>query len=393
MRFTKREEELSRLLKNIKLSPSHDIDHSTRVAYYAQLLSALHSGNKDIVVPASLIHDLGRLHKDLKGKNSAKKGAELAAPLLAKAGYLAKEIKLICLAISQHDQPKLHSNSIESQILKDADYMDGFGARGILRIIMHTAETGGNIKDAIERLKIKAKKRLEGLEFIETRRIAWKLHRLTEMFLLELEITQDLSKASYSGKFIIFEGISGSGKSTQAKLLASYLNSKGIKTKLVYHPSQLMKKLWREFRKRSNNPMSEMHLILAERIRSVNSEIMPALTKGQTVISVRSSLSAAAYQYVDRPTAYLSRYLFNFEPVADALVYLNIKPTIALDRVRRLEASNKEKQSFFGRLQEKEEKRFRTILQQYPNVFTVNGDQGMQDVHREIIAKIGGLIQ
>ena len=47
------------------------------------------------------------------------------------------------------------------------------------------------------------------------------------------------------GKLITLEGISGTGKETQAKLLQKFLGGRGIKAEIVYHPSPDLKKIFK----------------------------------------------------------------------------------------------------------------------------------------------------
>lgn len=386
MKFTQREEMILNLLKDTKLSPSHDIDHSLNTAFYAGFLSKKYKGERDIVVAACLLHDLGRMHRNIKGKENAMKGAEMAKTFLIKTGYSKDEIRKISIAISEHDQPELHSDNINSRILKDADFIDGFGARGILRVGMHTGETGGDISDALERLNKKLKKRINGLEFLESKRLGWKLSKFMELFLEELKPIQNLSKEFYSGKLIIIEGISGSGKDTQVKLLTEYLNNKKIKTKIVKYPTEEMRNLWRQWKKTSNNPKSELHLMLAD-MANKNEETLDALRKGEMVMCLRSSISTQVYQYSDPYDQFFTKYSFRFDQAPDVIIYLDINPKIAWQRVKR-RSKIKGGKSFFSHIQTKQHLLYNKILSQYPNVVRIDANQSMENVHNEIIYKL-----
>jgi len=48
------------------------------------------------------------------------------------------------------------------------------------------------------------------------------------------------------GKLIVFEGVSGTGKETQAKLLQKYLAAHHIRSQIVFHPSPRLKEILSE---------------------------------------------------------------------------------------------------------------------------------------------------
>lgn len=391
MNFTDRERVILGYIKKISLSPSHDLSHSLNTAEYARSLLKIYKGNREVIIAAALIHDLGRINKTLKGIKSAVRSTKLATPILQKAGYSKKEIRFILKIVLEHDQPNLHSETVESKILKDADFLDSFGARGILRAGMHTGETGGSINEAIERLQNKNKKRVQGVEFLETKRIAWKLRRFTEIFLGELKEIQNLSKVSYSGKLIVFEGISGSGKDTQAQLLIDYLSNKNIKTELIKYPTNDIRNLWKYWREITNDPKSESFLMLADMINTTNKTVLKALRNGKMVVCIRSSISTQVYQYINSANEYLMRYISTFEPIADSIIYLDINTNEGFSRARKQDSTNNEN-SFFGVLQQKQKTRYKKILANYPNVVIINGNKNRQEVHEEIVLKIFKLL-
>ncbi|MCK4935703.1 MAG: dTMP kinase, partial [Elusimicrobiales bacterium] len=102
------------------------------------------------------------------------------------------------------------------------------------------------------------------------------------------------------GIFIIFEGPDRSGKSTQAKLLVKWLEEKNRKVVLTREPGGT--KLSENIRKMlldphsSISPLSELFLYEAARAQHTSDTIMPALKKGQVVISDRFTLASIAYQ-------------------------------------------------------------------------------------------------
>ena len=102
-------------------------------------------------------------------------------------------------------------------------------------------------------------------------------------------------------KFITFEGIDGSGKSTQAKLLADYLSSRGDKVFLTREPGEgrLGEAIRTEILDRNDisiDPYAELCLFCADRAQHVRELILPKLRDGYTVICDRYYDSTLAYQ-------------------------------------------------------------------------------------------------
>ena len=103
------------------------------------------------------------------------------------------------------------------------------------------------------------------------------------------------------GRFITFEGIDGSGKSTQARLLAAYLKSKDIDVVLTREPggspgAEDIRRLLVEGDPDRWSGETEILLFTAARRDHVEKTIKPALARGATVISDRFADSTRVYQ-------------------------------------------------------------------------------------------------
>lgn len=100
------------------------------------------------------------------------------------------------------------------------------------------------------------------------------------------------------GLLIALEGIDGTGKSLQAKLLAEYLNHRSIVAEVYAEPTNGPK--GREIRRLSRSgrldPQAEFHLFLEDRQEDVEQNIRPALLSGKVVIMDRYYISSIAYQ-------------------------------------------------------------------------------------------------
>lgn len=106
---------------------------------------------------------------------------------------------------------------------------------------------------------------------------------------------------------ISFEGIDGSGKSTQARLLDAHLQRDGYETLLVREPggTELSERIRSILLDQELNvePMAELLLFSAARTQLVAERIRPALAGGRIVICDRFYDSTTAYQGAGRQVA------------------------------------------------------------------------------------------
>ena len=100
-----------------------------------------------------------------------------------------------------------------------------------------------------------------------------------------------------SGKFIVLEGLDGSGSSTQCELLKNYLAVRGIKAIVTKEPTTASKKIHAVLRHRTvaPSPLEFQKMYIADRLAHIKNIIVPALAKGKTVICQRYALSTFAY--------------------------------------------------------------------------------------------------
>lgn len=391
MWWTKRENLILNVLKTKTLSPSHGFDHLENVASYAVNLAKKYHGNRDLVVAAALLHDLGRSKPHLHGKKSALYSARLARPILKKVGYSQKETRFILQAILDHDQPSLSSNLLEARILKDADFLDGFGMRGLLRAVYYTAEAGEPLAKVIERLTIKMAKRYRGLEFPETRQLAQEDYNLTKLLVAYLKIKTQFRNKIYQGRLIVFEGISGTGKETQAKRLSRYLRAQGRSNLIIHHPTPNLKEMLNLWRKEKRGLFPEAFFFIGDRFDSTQKKILPALKAGKIVISLRNRVSTLVYQVSNRWQEELIDYLYSiFEPVPDAIFYFYLKPETALARIEKRTKETGEKKGRFEKLVllKKKQNRYKRILKDFKNVIQVDASKSVDEVHQHIVHSI-----
>ena len=144
------------------------------------------------------------------------------------------------------------------------------------------------------------------------------------------------------GKFIVIEGIEGSGKSTQAKKLAEALPNSILTCEPSYGSvgmicrAVLLKQI-------DLNSVAFMLLFIADRIDHLENIVVPALEAGQNVVCDRYYLSNMAYQgrteqCAPQPDTFsmLEIYEMNkrFQAITpDITIFLSLDPVKSLERV------------------------------------------------------------
>ena len=103
------------------------------------------------------------------------------------------------------------------------------------------------------------------------------------------------------GRFVTFEGGEGAGKSTQIRLLATWLAERGVEARMTREPggtpgAERIRSLLVEGEAGDLTPMTEALLNYAARREHVSRVIAPALAAGQWVLSDRFADSTMAYQ-------------------------------------------------------------------------------------------------
>jgi uncharacterized protein len=133
-----------------ELNPAHDWHHVQRVESLAKrLLEAYPDADVDTVRLSVLLHDIGRSLED-RGKitDHATWGAREAESILAEQGISQDRIDDVCHAIQVHRYSNdREPESLEAEILCDADNLDALGAVGIARCFTFGGELGKPMHD------------------------------------------------------------------------------------------------------------------------------------------------------------------------------------------------------------------------------------------------------
>jgi dTMP kinase len=324
----------------LNLSPSHDSVHISRVKHFARLLMDIYGGDPEVLLAAVILHDLGRADSDHRhGLESIEASVDQARLILKHLHHVdlpGEKIDRILRAIDEHDQPELRPSTVEGRILKDADFLAGFGAWGILRIAMWSGESGRITNIVRAKIGDGMWRRFHNLEFPESRRIAQRDLAFAALFLQELDRNPGLPSTG-AGRYIVIEGISGTGKDTQAKEVEKKLRKEGWQTLLVQEPTDAYRAYRDIYEKRTGTPLQDpdiMHeLFVADRIELLKGEVLPALRKGAIVISVRSYLSTMVYQCSTEATTALTAYQHDADPHPDLVILLDVDPSTAWQRI------------------------------------------------------------
>jgi dTMP kinase len=199
------------------------------------------------------------------------------------------------------------------------------------------------------------------------------------------------------GTFIAFEGGEGTGKSTQSKLLAKWLEQEGETVLLSREPGGT--ELGKDLRKillghetGAISPRAEALLYAADRAHHVFSVIRPGLDRGDVVITDRYFDSSAAYQGAGRvlnpsEVARISRWATeSLYPTLTILI--DVPATIGLARLKSLDRLEAEPREFHERVRQE----FLQIALMDPERYlVVDGTQSVEEIHTEIIARVAEL--
>jgi dTMP kinase len=101
------------------------------------------------------------------------------------------------------------------------------------------------------------------------------------------------------GVLIVFEGIDGSGKSTQAEILLKKLDERGYSA--VYYREPSDSKWGREIKRKAQfadslTPQEELELFQKDREANVKNNLMPSLERNEVILLDRYYFSTIAYQ-------------------------------------------------------------------------------------------------
>jgi deoxyribose-phosphate aldolase/dTMP kinase len=194
-----------------------------------------------------------------------------------------------------------------------------------------------------------------------------------------------MKKNFYPGKFIVFEGLDGSGQSTQAKLLKEFLNKEAdiILTKEPTLDSDAGRKIREVLDKKIEIQPNELQeLFTQDRKEHLENLIIPNLKEGKIVISDRYFFSTFAYGAADGLDLNWLIEINNSFLLPNLTFFLKVSPEMCIKRIEK----RGEKKTLF----EKKEKLIRVwqiyqiLLNRFENIYLIDGEKSIENVFSQI---------
>lgn len=205
------------------------------------------------------------------------------------------------------------------------------------------------------------------------------------------------------GYFVTFEGVEGSGKTTQIKFLSELLSARGIRTVMTREPggcpiADKIRAILLDAENRALSPLAELMLYAAARAQHVTEVISPALEAGNIVLCDRFCDATVAYQSFGRG---IDRGIIdglNLQACQgvkpDLTVLVDCDPAIGLERARRrIEASSGPREERFELEALPFHQRVRAGYQQLaleePGRFLIiDGSDGIEEIFAAITSQL-----
>ena len=198
-----------------------------------------------------------------------------------------------------------------------------------------------------------------------------------------------MKKNPHKGRFIAFEGLDGSGQTTQANLLKNHLTKKGFKVILTKEPTKnnkagkFVNKILNQDKKLSLNKLKKLQKRFAkDRNWHQENIVIPSLKKDKIVITDRSQFSSFAFGAASGiDLDYLLKINEKFiEP--DIIILLKTSPKTSIQRIQKrgIEETIFEKEKQFKKVWDVFEK----LAKRFKNIIIINGEKSIEEIHEKV---------
>ena len=162
---------------------THGLEHTMRVFRTCRALGGSLGADMSILLPAVLLHDVVR-----GGEGHALASSVEAREILRGLGYPETAIEEISKTIAAHSFSAGRTpESLEAEILSDADKLDAIGALGVYRAAMYSAENERPLETYVGHFREKLLTLRDMMFTDEARRLAEPRHRFIIEFLEQIE--------------------------------------------------------------------------------------------------------------------------------------------------------------------------------------------------------------
>ena len=193
-------------------------------------------------------------------------------------------------------------------------------------------------------------------------------------------------KNIYSGKFIVVEGLDGSGKSAQVDLVIDFLKQQGKEVVVTKEPtteSEAGRKVKQALRGEiSVEPLELQKLYVQDRKEHLENKVIPALKEGKFVVSSRYAFSTFAYGHSDGLDVNLLMEMNNSFLLPDLTIIIDVSPDSCVNRIE----GRGEPKELFEKLEKltKVNEIYKKIPVMFENVFAINGERPIPEVFGDI---------